>query len=250
MLSLKDKQLAYASIGSSLMLALVFFAFVRPLPVAAEMGARYERSYSPRGPAHLTVANVNGDIRVSAWDRRTILVRAIAGPSVSIADQAAGDEYSVTVRRDMRLGRADFDIWVPADTSVTLRDYMGRIEVRGITGHLSVNSIDSDVHLIGVSGPSIDVKVTSGDIFFDGDLREGGSYGLQTMKGDIDVSLPDSSSFQLNARALSENINLGSFFNSLTGSARGPKGVRGTHLRGGPSLSLTTYVGRILLHKK
>ena len=36
----------------------------------------------------------------------------------------------------------------------------------------------------------------------------------------------------------------------VTGSSRGPKGIAGTHLKGGPRLTLTSYAGRILLHKK
>src|SRR5262249_58579324 len=93
-----------------------------------------------------------------------------------------------------------------------------------------------DVHLMGISSSSLDVKVTSGDVYFDGELHEGGSYALQTMKGDVDVTLPKGASFNLNARALSENINLGSFVTGLTGGDKSFKGISGTPLRGGPRL--------------
>ncbi len=139
---------------------------------------------------------------------------------------------------------------MPPETSVTIKNIVGRIEVRGITGHVSVHSIDSDVHLMKVSSPAVDVIVTSGDIVFDGELHEGGAYSLQSMRGDLDVTLPAATPFNLNARALSENINLGSFLSSLSGSSRGPKGVSGTYLKGGSRLTLTAYAGRILLHKK
>jgi DUF4097 and DUF4098 domain-containing protein YvlB len=148
------------------------------------------------------------------------------------------------------VGRADFDVTVPPDTSLTVKNIVGKIDVRGITGHVSIHSFDSDVQLTKVNSSSVDVIVTTGDIYFDGELREGGSYSLQSMKGDLDVTLPSATSFNLNARALSENINLGSFLNSLSGSSRGPKGVTGTYLKGGPRLTLTAYAGRILLHKK
>ena len=108
----------------------------------------------------------------------------------------------------------------------------------------------SVMRLIDVHVPSAYVNVTTGDIFFDGDLSGDGPFTLQTLKGDVDVSLPESTSFQLSTRALSENINLGSFLNSLTGGTRAPKGISGTHLKGGPRLELITFAGRILLHKK
>jgi len=211
---------------------------------------KFERNYTPQGVAHLTIANVNGRIRVVAWDKKTVSVRANAAPSVSIEDHVAGNDITVSVKRNIRLGRADFEVSVPAESSLSLRNVMGNVEVQGITGHISVTSIDSDIRLLRVNSPSVEVKVTSGDIYFDGELREGGSYSFQSMRGDLDVTLPGSTPFNLNARALSENISLGGFLSSLTGASRGTKGVSGTYLKGGSRLTLTTYDGRILLHKK
>lgn len=223
------------------------FAFVA---AAADSQSRFERTYTPRRPAHLTISNVNGSINIVSWDKKTIHARANAAPYVSIEDRVIGDEITISTKRNLRLGRAEFDVSVPPETSLTIKNIVGDIEVRGITGHVSVQSIDSDVRLVKVSSPAVDVLVTSGDIVFDGELHEGGSYSLQSMKGDLDVTLPSSTPFNLNARALSENINLGSFLSSLSGSSRGPKGVSGTYLRGGSRLTLTAYAGRILLHKK
>jgi DUF4097 and DUF4098 domain-containing protein YvlB len=193
---------------------------------------------------------VNGSIRISSWEKRNILARASASSSISIEDHVIGDDITISTKRSLRVGRADFDVTVPPDTSLTVKNIVGKIDVRGITGHVSIHSFDSDVQLTKVNSSSVDVIVTTGDIYFDGELREGGSYSLQSMKGDLDVTLPSATSFNLNARALSENINLGSFLNSLSGSSRGPKGVTGTYLKGGPRLTLTAYAGRILLHKK
>jgi DUF4097 and DUF4098 domain-containing protein YvlB len=193
---------------------------------------------------------VNGSIRISSWEKRNILARASASSSISIEDHVIGDDITISTKRNLRVGRADFDVTVPPDTSLTVKNIVGKIDVRGITGHVSIHSFDSDVQLTKVNSSSVDVIVTTGDIYFDGELREGGSYSLQSMKGDLDVTLPSATSFNLNARALSENINLGSFLNSLSGSSRGPKGVTGTYLKGGPRLTLTAYAGRILLHKK
>lgn len=230
-------------------LSLAFFC-VSILTVSGNSSARFERTYAPRGVAHLTISNVNGSVRVYGWEKKTILARVSSAPSVSIEDQVIGDDITIATKRNLRLGRADFEVSVPPETAVTVKNYMGDIELKGITGHVSVNSIDSDVHLVNVNSPTVDVRVTSGDIYFEGELREGGAYTLQSMKGDLDVTLPSSMPFNLNARALSENINLGSFLSSLTGSSRGPKGIAGTYLKGGPRLTLTTYAGRIVLHKR
>lgn len=230
-----------------LLSALFFFGNIAP---SADSPARFERSYSPQGTAHVTISNVNGSVIVRRWDKRTILARASTDQSVKIEDQVTGDEITISARRNFRLGHANFEVAVPATTSLVIKNLVGDIELRGITGHVSVTSFDSNVRLINVSSSSVDVKVTNGDIYFDGELHEGGFYSLQSMRGDLDVTLPAETPFSLNARALSENINLGAFLNNLTGSSRGPKGVSGTYLKGGSRLTLTAYAGRILLHKK
>ena len=234
----------------SLPVVLSFLLCFANVAVSADSPPRFERTYTPRGAAHLTISNINGTVHIVGWDKRTIVARANAGPSVLIEDQVGGDDITISTRRNLRLGRADFEVSAPPETSLTVKNYVGDIEVSGINGHVTVNSIDSNVRLVNMTSPSIDVRVTSGDIFFDGHLQDGGSYSLQSMKGDLDVTVPAATPFNLNARALSENINLGAFVNSLTGSSRGPKGVSGAYLKGGPRLSLTSYAGRILLHKK
>lgn len=234
---------------SILLVLFAFFCFAI-VGISADSASRFERTYAPQGSAHLTISNVNGSIHVVAWDKKTIFARASAASSVSIEDRVIGDEITISTKRNLRLGRADFEVSAPPETSVSIKNIVGNIELRGITGHVSVTSIDSDVHLTKMNSPVVDVIVTSGDIFFDGELHEGGSYSLQSMRGDLDVTLSSATPFNLNARALSENINLGPFLSSLTGSSRGPKGVSGTYLKGGSRLSLTAYTGRILFHRK
>ena len=212
--------------------------------------AKFERTYTPQGTAHLTISNMNGSVSVTAWNKKTITVRANADASIPIQDQVRGDDITVAVKRSLSLGRSDFEAFVPAETSVSIKNLRGDIELRGVDGHLSVDSFDSEVRLLDIRGPSADVKITSGNIIFDGDLLEGGSYNFQSVRGDIDVSVPAATSFNLVTRAMSENINLGDFLSSMTGLNRGDKGISGTHLKGGARLSLTTYNGRILLHRK
>ena len=211
---------------------------------------RFERVYTPQGVAHLTIKNMNGDIRVSAWDRKTISVRAITLPPAKVEDRVNGSEFTISVKRRLPPGAASFDVSVPANTSLTLSNVMGKIEVNGLTGDVTVDSIDGDIRLQDVRAASVDVKVTAGDIYFEGDLRDGGSCSLQAVKGDIDVTLPAGTPFDLNARSLSGAINLGDFINNLMGGSKLRKNVSGTHLKGGARLSLTTFSGRVLLHKK
>jgi hypothetical protein len=236
--------------GRKLVLMLALLACLLLASTHSQAAVKFDRTYSTRGQAHLTISNINGPIIVTAWNRRTISVSAINEPSAPIEEQVMGDVITLTVKKSMPPGKVSFQIFVPSDINLRLNNYIGKIEVRGVRGDVKISSYDSEVRLIDAQLPSADIYVTTGDIFFDGNLTGYGPYTLQTLKGDLDVSLPASTSFQLSTRALSENINLGGFFNSLTGENKAPKGISGTHLKGGPRLNLITFAGRILLHKK
>jgi len=211
---------------------------------------RFERSYTPRKTAHLSITNTQGEITVTAWNRKTVSVRANTAPPASVVDRVAGDDIDISVKPGLRLGRADFEIYVPANTSLTLNNVIGQITVKGLAGHLSIKSFNSDVKLTEIGSPSVDVVVTSGDVYFQGELQRNGSYSLQSMRGDIDVIIPTESSFQLTARSLNENINLGDFLSSLSGVEKGRKEISGTYRNGGPRLSITAFAGRIILHRR
>lgn len=244
----RDIRAGYIASKSRLLMAVMVCCAVAA--IAFSSAGKFERTYNPHGQAHLTITNANGDITLTAWDKKSLTVRAVTDPAASVEDQVSGNDITVAVKSLPPIGKAVFDVFVPGDTSVSINNLKGKIEIKGVNGHIRVNSIDSQVRLANVRSQSVDVKVTTGDIFFDGVLHDSGSYSLQSVKGDIDVSLPGGASFYLIARALSANINLGEFLSNLTGANRSAKGISGTHLRGGPKLTLITYDGRVLFHKK
>jgi hypothetical protein len=230
--------------------ALVAILLIPASSSAAQRAGKFENTYTPTGSAHLRITNITGEIEVSTWERKSISLKAVTAPSVTITDEVSGNDIMVRVKPSLRPGRANFVVFAPPGTSISLSSVMGNIAIRGVTGHIRVKSFDSDVRLAGVRAPSIDVRVTTGDIHFEGDLQSDGAYSFQSMKGDLDISLPGGTSFNLTARAFSEDINLGEFMHNFSGLSRAHKGMSGTYLRGGARLSLTTYSGRILFHKK
>jgi hypothetical protein len=225
-------------------------ALVMVVTIAYGSAERLERTYNIQGPAHLTISNINGDIAVSGWDRKFISLRATTTPPARVEDHVSGNEIRVSVKRRIVPGRANFTVFVPPETSVSLTNVIGSIEVNGVTGDVAVDSIDGDIRLRRIHAASVDVKVTTGNITFEGDLRDNGTYNLQSVRGDIDVTLPAATAFDLSARSMSGTINLADFIKSLTGGSKLRKGVSGTHLKSGTKLTLTTFNGRVMLHKQ
>jgi len=128
--------------------------------------------------------------------------------------EVGGLSLDITVRGvdgALDVGSVSGDIFV--------RDAAGRVEVRSIDGEIRVenarggvraSSQSDDVSVIGVSGPvevhsgsgdivlddvdsgSVRAETQDGDILYDGDIEDGGSYGFFVHDGDAVIAVPES----------------------------------------------------------
>jgi DUF4097 and DUF4098 domain-containing protein YvlB len=141
---------------------------------------------------------------------------------------------------DAQSGRVDYEILVPADASVALHSSSGilraeklhgdvslegaaaHVEIRDISnahvhvktlngpvtltnvkdGHVEVDSLSGSVTLNGVNGPLVQVISTSGGINYIGDFGDRGEYRLTSHSGDIEATVPDSTSADVSARSV------------------------------------------------
>src|SRR5712692_1220852 len=92
---------------------LVLSAFLSLLSVSTSADSRFERTYTPQHSAHLTLSNVNGSVRVIAWDKKTILAHVRAASPDSVEDRVIGDEITITAKLNLRPRRVDFEVFVP-----------------------------------------------------------------------------------------------------------------------------------------
>ena len=141
---------------------------------------------------------------------------------------------------DVQSGRVDYEILVPSDASVTLHSSAGTlhaerlhgdvtlegagatVDVRDITnahvhvktlngavtlsnvqdGHVEVDSLSGNVTLNSVTGPLVQVISTSGQINYVGDFGDRGDYRLTSHSGNIEATVPDTTSADVNARSV------------------------------------------------
>lgn len=141
---------------------------------------------------------------------------------------------------DEHSGRVDYEILAPADASITLHSSAGslhaekihgdvslegaaaKVDVSDITnahvhvktlngevtltnvqdGHVEVDSLSGPVTLKGVNGPLVQVISTSGEIKYYGDFGDHGEYRLTSHSGNIEATVPDTISADVNARSV------------------------------------------------
>jgi len=137
-------------------------------------------------------------------------------------------------------GRVDYQILVPADASVTLHSTTGplyaeklhgdvtlegsgaTVAIRDISnahvhvktlngpvtitnvqqGHVEVDSLSGDVTLDQVTGPLVQVISTSGKINYTGDFGNSGEYRLTSHSGDIEATVPETTSADVSAHSV------------------------------------------------
>lgn len=107
---------------------------------------------------------------------------------------------------------------------VSVETVAATVELRNLSGHTSVKTLNGSVEAVRCSGrleaASISgtlrfletdtrylvANTTSGDIFYEGDFRSGGSYDFLNHDGSIELRLPASASFELNANSVEGQV--------------------------------------------
>lgn len=127
----------------------------------------------------------------------------------------APEESSLVVHcyaGSVQIERIRGDISVDTVTAgIVLREIQGHTAVRTMSapvsaerssGRLEANSVSGDLRFFESSAPSLTANTTSGLIYFDGILRNGGAYNFTNYSGAIELLLSAQDSFELKANSV------------------------------------------------
>jgi DUF4097 and DUF4098 domain-containing protein YvlB len=145
----------------------------------------------------------------------------------------------------------DFNITIPANANLNIHTDTGAIDVEGVSGNMSLTTETGSItaNQDALSGQST-LQTATGSITFDGSIVSGGNYLFSTDTGSVDVTLPASSSFHLDASTDTGSINsdftqVNVHEHDITGSnAHGDVGNSP-----GTTITMKTSTGSIDLHE-
>lgn len=234
----------------------VFFLCVGTLSVSAQK--KFTRSYPAGNKVRLKLLNRTGTVTVEGWDRGEVRIEAtMEAPAANIAPQSLFDEIVVNLVRDNEgrsdVGEVNFTIRVPYYTMVDIETKIGNLSVSNISSGLVRAHISSegDISLLNIGASNVAAENVMGNIFFDGELQDGGSYRFSSVKGDIALRIPFNSSFRVVATAPSTRdiafYQCASPDLSLLGDGRRMVGKCGG---GSASLSVTNQRGAIKFFRR
>ena len=191
-----------------------------------EIGGRVNASAASGG---VNIRNVGGDVtahsvsdNVSVQDARgRVNANAISG--------------NVTVRQANEGARAS-----SISGNILFIQTKGRLEAETVSGGITLQDVDAH---------DLRLKSLSSSVRYQGKLYDDGHYELQSHSGDVVLTIPAESEFNLSAQTFSGSLQT-DFPLQLSGGTIGGRGpVRGTAGKGGAQVTAITFSGNIQIKK-
>lgn len=186
---------------------------------------------------------------------------------------------------------ADYTLDVPLESSLEIRNRQGSVRIEKLTGeawvesvggaiivtevagHLAVRSVGGNIDIIRCSGrveassitgnlrfvdpttTKLRGTTTSGKIIYEGSFAPGGDYILSEYSGDMEISCPTDSSFELNAKSVRGKVQTDPELSLIPRHhPEYPPAVAttlvGTHNSGKATVELTSFSGNIHIRRQ
>ena len=136
--------------------------------------------------ADVSVQDVTGALRFDVVSGAV----AVKGAPASIAARSASGKVSIEA----------------STPQTTVRTISGDIHVRGVRGAAALESVTGTCTLSGTSFTRVEIRNTSSDVTFEGQLAAQGSFEARSHSGDVKLVLPASTSGNFELRSFSGSI--------------------------------------------
>ena len=227
----------------------------------AKIQSQFQQTYSLASTGEVRLDNVNGTIRITAWDRPEIKIDAVKAADrqsdlddVKIEIKAQADRISIhtVYPRHKRTfwGRnnsatVDYDLQVPANARLSkIENVNGSIEIVGVRGLIRASNVNGRVGLEGVAADA-NLETVNGRLQASfADLETVKHASLKTVNGRVALKLPVGASAELSANTVNGSINSGA---GLPIKKHWPIGsdLHTTLGKGGPQIRAETVNGSI-----
>ena len=206
-----------------------------------------EVSYTVGPQAVISVTNNYGPITVKPSGNGKVVVKTVSYSDAVTFENEQHDNRielrSTSTRQGSEL--VDYTVLVPSDALVSVRSSNGTLHVQGLRGdvilqaetatvevsdisdahlhvntlsgpvnlsdirnsHLDIHSVSGNVNLHNVTVSSVEVNSAHGRINYDGDPGSAGEYKLTSHSGDLEISIPTSSSVEISSHSVNGQSN-------------------------------------------
>jgi DUF4097 and DUF4098 domain-containing protein YvlB len=134
--------------------------------------------------ARLDLDDCMGEVLVRTWERDAIRVRARHTSRTKVRVDAVGQVVRIDVDSDRGVGIADFELTVPAWINASIKGNNCFIDLEGLAGSISAETVEGDVNLRNLSG-TVDVSSVEGQVTVEGGR---GRVQINTVEANIRIT--------------------------------------------------------------
>jgi DUF4097 and DUF4098 domain-containing protein YvlB len=191
-----------------------------------ELTEEFHQTYPLAGEGRVSLSNINGDVRVAAWDRNEVKVDAVKRAYVQERLQEARIDVEASPAyvhietkypesswsgrdRDRRDEPASVEYTLTVPRGATLDQVSlvnGGLTIEGLAGPVRASSVNGRVSARGLKG-AVNLSVVNGrlEATLDG-LGESGAVMLKAVNGPVVLTIPSDSNATLRASTVSGSI--------------------------------------------
>jgi DUF4097 and DUF4098 domain-containing protein YvlB len=209
-----SRKAAFWGVLFGLILALV----AASVPARAEVREEFHKSYALSANGRVSLSNLNGPVRISAWDKNEVQLDAVkVGDNKDRVDEAKIEVTAGSSDIDIRTHYPDnmHDNYRGATVEYTLhvprRAKLDKIEL--VNGPIQIEGVQGGIHASSVNGP-VEAHDTMGEMNLHSvngrvvaELQSAGrSVDLGTVNGQVALKLPSNASAEIDASTVHGNI--------------------------------------------
>jgi DUF4097 and DUF4098 domain-containing protein YvlB len=192
----------------------------------AELTEEFHQTYPLSATGRVSLSNVNGSVRISAWDRNEVKVDAVkraytqerlreaeiqvSASANSIEVETEYPEYRWTDRdtkRQENPASVEYTLTVPRGARVEEVNLVnGGLDLEGLNGPVHASSVNGRVSARGLSGP-VNLSVVNGRLEATlNSLSTAGSVNLSSVNGPLVATIPSDSNATVHADTVHGSI--------------------------------------------
>jgi DUF4097 and DUF4098 domain-containing protein YvlB len=252
------------------LLGICAIAIATQMSLHAQLIEELHKIYPIDADGRVSLKNVNGAVHISSWDRNEVQVDAIkrattreALDEANIVIDSASSSISIRTRYPESKGRresasVEYTLKVPRRARLfAVETVNGGAVVKGVEGDVKVSSVNGSVIAEDLAGEA-QLSTVNGQVEASFQKLEGThSISLNTVNGNISLSIPDKSNAELHASTVHGRISNDFGMSAASGGKHhgflsGRIGSGGAHIKlnsvNGGIRIVSTADGRRVLH--
>ncbi len=239
---------------------LLTFALCTLTEAREEQREEFHQTYPLAAKGRVSLKNINGDVRITAWDRNEVKIDAIkhartAERLADIAIKIDAAPESIRIKTEYPENRfhndpggVDYALTVPRTASLdTIELVNGGLDIQSVAGDVRASSVNGHVRARWLSG-EVKISTVNGLLEATFEPKERQSISLDTVNGSLVLALPPDASADLRASTvnggISNDFGLPVHRDGFIG--HNLEGVLGS---GGAHITLSDVNGSIKIHR-